>query len=173
MGGSEAWEKLAQYGLPFLPEGIISIAFGLAAAVVEGVGGLFLIFGFYHRMTCLAHAGTMAVAFCTKLDGVTGIGDFAKAAGWPLELLIVFIALFLMGAGRLRVGKRIKPKQGRVASPRQPFAHELSKPRHKIPIYNLADERCSRRKLPTYTLRPLNNSHFSTYPLPLAIWHTT
>ncbi|HAV12405.1 MAG TPA: DoxX family protein [Opitutae bacterium] len=105
MGGPTAWEKLAQFGLPFLPEGILAMIFGLSAAIAEGVGGLFLILGLYHRITCLALAATMAVALSTKLGGVTGFADFAKTAGWPLELLIVFIALFFMGAGRLKIGK--------------------------------------------------------------------
>jgi len=68
-------------------------------------GGLLLILGCYHRIACAALAGTMAVAFSTKLGAVTGYANFAKEAGWPLELLIVFIALFFAGPGRLRVGK--------------------------------------------------------------------
>jgi putative oxidoreductase len=106
IGGVERWEGLAQFGLPFLPEGIISIAFGLAAAIAEFGGGLLLILGVYHRIACTALAGTMAVAFSTKLGAVTGIGDFAKEAGWPFELLIVFVALFFAGPGRFRVGKQ-------------------------------------------------------------------
>ncbi len=104
LGGVEGWERIAQHGLPFLPEGIISIAFGLAATVAEVGGGLLLILGYYHRIACLALAATMAVAFSTKIGAVTGLGDFAKVAGWPLELLVVFVALFFAGPGRFRVG---------------------------------------------------------------------
>lgn len=106
MGGPAGWEGLAQHGLPFLPSGIISIAFGLAAGIAETLGGLLLVLGYYQRIACLALASTMAVAFATKLGDATSFGDFAKTAGWPLELLIVFIALFLMGAGRFRVGNK-------------------------------------------------------------------
>jgi len=104
IGGVERWEGLAQYGLPFLPEGIVSIAFGLAAALAEFGGGLLLILGLYHRITCTTLAVTMAVAFSTKLSAVSGLGNFAKEAGWPLELLIVFVALLITGPGRYRVG---------------------------------------------------------------------
>ena len=104
IGGVDRWEGLAQYGLPFLPEGIISIAFGLAAAVAEFGGGILLVLGLYHRITCSALAITMAVAFSTKLSAVSGIGNFAKEAGWPLELLIVFVALLFTGPGRYRIG---------------------------------------------------------------------
>lgn len=105
MGGPERWEGVAQFGLPFLPEGIISIIFGFAAMATELGGGLLLALGKFHRIVCVALAGVMLVAFTTKIGDVTGIGDFAKAAGWPLELMIVFVALFFIGPGRYTVGK--------------------------------------------------------------------
>lgn len=104
VGGAEKWEGLAQYGLPFLPEGIICIAFGLAAALSEFFGGLLLILGGYHRIACGSLAITMAVAFNAKLGAVSGVSSFAKDAGWPLELLIVSIALFFAGPGRFKLG---------------------------------------------------------------------
>lgn len=103
MGGPATWEGVAQNGLPFLPAGIISIAFSLAAAIAEFGGGLFLIVGRYHRIACAALAATMSVAFSTKLGDTTGIMDFAYKAGWPLEMLIVFVALFFTGPGRHRI----------------------------------------------------------------------
>jgi len=38
MGGPAGWEGLAQHGLPFLPEGFISIAFGFVALFFTGPG---------------------------------------------------------------------------------------------------------------------------------------
>ncbi len=105
LGGPERWEVLAQFGLPFLPEGIISIAFGFAAMAAELVGGLLLALGKYHRIACLGLAATMAVAFSTKVGDISGISNFAQAAGWPLELLIVFVALLFTGPGKYTVGK--------------------------------------------------------------------
>ena len=102
-GGPATWEGLAQSGLSFLPVGIVSIAFGLAATIAEFGGGLFLIVGRYHRIACAALAATMAVAFTTKLGDITSIMDFAYRAGWPLELFIVFVALFFTGPGRHRI----------------------------------------------------------------------
>jgi len=104
LGGPSGWEGLALKGLPFLPEGFIAIVFGLAAALAEFGGGILLALGFAHRIACIALAGTMFVAFTTKLGEVTGWMNFAYAAGWPLELLIVFAALFFTGPGRYRVG---------------------------------------------------------------------
>lgn len=104
-GGPTGWEGLAQFGLPFLPTGIISMTFGFAAAISETIGGVLLILGFYQRIACIALAGTMAVAFSTKIGAVTSFADFAKTAGWPLELIIVFVALFISGPGKYKVGK--------------------------------------------------------------------
>lgn len=105
LGGPATWEGLAQSGLPFLPAGIIAMAFGFAAMASELVGGLLLAMGRCHRLACLALAATMAVALSTKLGAVTSITDFAKVAGWPLELLIVLIGLLMTGPGRYTVGK--------------------------------------------------------------------
>ncbi|MFO8026833.1 MAG: hypothetical protein R6U56_04140, partial [Opitutales bacterium] len=85
---------------------IIAIAFGFAAMATELGGGSLLALGKFHRIVCAALAAVMLVAFSTKIGDVTGIGDFAKAAGWPLELLIVFVALFFTGPGRYTVGGR-------------------------------------------------------------------
>lgn len=106
LGGPGAWEGLAQKGLPFLPEGLIAIAFGFAAMAAEVLGGALLALGKYHRIACFGLAATMAVAFSTKIGDVTGLGDFARISGWPLELLIVFVALFFTGPGRYTVGSR-------------------------------------------------------------------
>jgi len=106
MGGPAGWEKLAQFGLPFLPEGFIAIAFGFAAMATELAGGLALALGKFYRIACAALAGVMLVAASTKISKVTGIGDFAQTAGWPIELLIVFVALFFIGPGKYVVGKK-------------------------------------------------------------------
>jgi len=105
LGGPSGWESLGQGGLPFLPGGFVAIAFGLAAALAEFGGGLLLALGYAHRIACAALAATMFVAFTTKLGEVTGFMDFARVAGWPFELLIVFTALFFTGPGRYRIGK--------------------------------------------------------------------
>lgn len=100
VGGPERWGGLGSGGLPFLPEGILPIIFGLAAAIAELGGGLLLAIGLFHRIACAGLAITMFVAFTTKLGDISGVMNFAYAAGWPLELLIVFIALLFTGPGR-------------------------------------------------------------------------
>lgn len=105
MGGPEGWEGLAQYGLPFLPTGIVSVIFGFFAVAAEFGGGILLILGFYHRIACLALIATMAVAMTTHFGEVTGIDNFAKTLGWTIELIIVFTAMLFTGPGRFAVHK--------------------------------------------------------------------
>ena len=107
MGGPEGWEGLAQYGLPLLPEGLISIIFGLFAVIAELGGGVLLVLGMYTRIACLALIATMAVAMTTHLGEVTGIGNFAKTLGWTIELIVVFTALLFTGPGRFAVHKSL------------------------------------------------------------------
>ena len=105
MGGPEGWEGLAQYGLPFLPTGIVSIIFGLLAVAAEFGGGILLVIGYWHRLACLALIATMAVAMTTHFGEVTGIDNFAKTLGWTIELIVVFTALLFTGPGRFALQK--------------------------------------------------------------------
>lgn len=107
LGGPKLWEGLAQKGLPMLPDGFLSIVFGLSAALAEAGGGLLLILGLYYRLGCAALAVTMIVAASTKIGDVSNLYDFAKVAGWPVELAVVMIGLFLIGPGSIGFGKRI------------------------------------------------------------------
>lgn len=105
LGGPEAWQGLGQYGLPFLPEGILPTIFGFLAMAAELGGGICLILGVFHRIACAGLAVTMLVAFSTKIGAVSSLEAFGKEAGWPLELMIVFIALFIAGPGRFALRK--------------------------------------------------------------------
>jgi len=80
------------------------MVFGLFAALAEAGGGLLLLLGLWNRIACVALAGTMAVAFGVHLPEVSGWTDFAKTAGWPLELMIVLVGLYFAGPGRYRIG---------------------------------------------------------------------
>lgn len=105
-GGPKIWEALGQSGFPFLGDGFPAIACGFLAMLAELGGGILLILGLYFRLACAGLAITMIVAACTKLDKVSDIYDFAKAVGHPVELAIVFIGLFIVGAGSIGFGKR-------------------------------------------------------------------
>jgi len=103
-GGPETWESIGKMGMPFLEDGFLPTAMGFLAGLTEAGGGLLLVLGLFFPYACLALVGVMAVAFSTKLGEFSGIMDFAYKAGWPLELLIVFAALFFTGPGKIALG---------------------------------------------------------------------
>lgn len=72
-------------------------AFGLAAALAEAGGGALLMLGLLTRLACIPLAVTMAVAASRHL--VDGDGFF-KGASHAIESGVVFVALFILGAGR-------------------------------------------------------------------------
>ena len=106
LGGPSGWESLGSYGMPFLPEGLLPTAFGFLAMAAELGGGVLLALGALHRLACVGLFATMVVAFSTKLGDISGVDNFAQAAGWPLELAIVFLALFFTGPGRYALGSK-------------------------------------------------------------------
>jgi len=93
MGGPETWEQLGMamgnLGITFAP-----VFWGFMAAITEFVGGIFLMLGFFHRLTALLLTITMFVATVMHISA----GDpFMPAVANPIKMGIVFIGLFLMG----------------------------------------------------------------------------
>jgi len=94
-GGPEVWTKLggamSNFGISFMPE-----IWGLAAALAELLGGVLLAVGFAMRPACIALAGTMFVAMMFHISAGDPFKDWSHAA----ELLIVFVSLLFIGAGK-------------------------------------------------------------------------
>jgi putative oxidoreductase len=106
-GGVTLWRGLGGafnrlIGLSFAPE-----FWGVAATISEFGGGLCLIAGVFFRPACAAMLFTMAVAVGATIRG----GEGFAGASHPLELVIVLLALFLTGPGKLTVGIFFKPKR--------------------------------------------------------------
>lgn len=99
-GGPERWEAvgsaMANLGLDFL-----SMYWGLAAALAELIGGLFIALGLLFRPTALVLAFIMLVAalFQFAAGGLFG-------AAHPIEIGVVFLGLALLGPGKYSVDKR-------------------------------------------------------------------
>lgn len=107
MGGSATWEavggNMANLGLDFWPG-----FWGLMAALSESVGSICLALGVFFRPAAALLAFTMLVATARHLS----LPADASNAGWSgashaLELLSVYLGLFLTGPGRFTIlGKR-------------------------------------------------------------------
>ncbi|MEO8666015.1 MAG: DoxX family protein [Ignavibacteria bacterium] len=97
-GGPERWvglgSSMSALGINFLPG-----FWGFMSAFTEFVVPLFIIFGFLFRPAALLLTINMAVALSTHFIKLDPWGKIA----YPLELVILFFALFLIGPGRYSI----------------------------------------------------------------------
>lgn len=104
-GGIEAWEKVGSavlaLGFPmFTP---LLIFMGLAAALSEFIGGLFLILGLFFRPACLFLLITMVVAASMHMVN----GDLFQVYSHALEAAILFLSLVVIGPGEFALDGRV------------------------------------------------------------------
>ena len=104
-GGVEAWTMVGSTMSNF---GIDSghAFWGFIGAFSETVGGILFALGLLFRPAALLLTGTMVVALITHLAA----GDDFMAYGHALDLLIVFAASVLIGAGRYSIDNKVFPK---------------------------------------------------------------
>lgn len=98
MGGPALWEKLGgsmgNLGIDFAP-----IFWGFMAAAAEFGGGLLLIVGLFTRTSSAFLAFTMLVAAANHLSAMDPWGRVFH----PIEMMVVFIALIFLGAGKYSI----------------------------------------------------------------------
>ncbi|NRB21724.1 DoxX family protein [Candidatus Dependentiae bacterium] len=103
MGGPQMWQGLggamANLGITFAPT-----FWGFMAACSEFFGGLCLIFGFLTRPAAFLLGCVMFTAVVMHASK----GDPWSTMAHPLSLLVVFIALFVAGAGNYSVDRRLR-----------------------------------------------------------------
>jgi putative oxidoreductase len=104
-GGVETWtmvgSTMSNFGIDFAPA-----FWGFLGAFGESVGGLLFALGLFFRPAALLLTGTMAVALGTHLSA----GDNFMIFGHALDLLIVFTASILIGAGKYSIDAKLFPK---------------------------------------------------------------
>ena len=105
MGGVETWtyigSSMSIFGIDFAPA-----FWGFMAATAESVGGILFALGLFFRPAALMLTGTMVVALATHLAA----GDDFMVFGHALDLLIIFAASILIGAGKYSVDAKILPR---------------------------------------------------------------
>lgn len=105
-GGPELWTKLggamANFGITFAPT-----FWGFMAAFSEFGGGIFLVLGLFTRYTSAFMAFTMAVAMAQHLIK----HDPWNRVIYPFEMLVVFILLIFIGAGKYSLDSLIFKKK--------------------------------------------------------------
>lgn len=102
-GGPETWTKLGgameTFGVTFAP-----MAWGLAAALSEAVGGALLALGLATRPAAAAMAFTMLVAVANHVADGGAFRSWSHAA----EVGVVFLALILLGPGKYSLDARLR-----------------------------------------------------------------
>ena len=100
LGGPEKWTSLGgsmkNFGITFYPE-----IWGFMAAASEGIGGLFLVLGFFFRPSAFLLMCTMIVAASSHLYK----GQEFMKSSHAIELGFVFLGLFILGPGKYSVDK--------------------------------------------------------------------
>ena len=111
LGGPERWEQvggaMAVLGITAFP-----VAWGLAAACAEFLGGIGVLLGLWTRWACGFLTFTMAVAATMHLTR----GDGWGVASHAIEVGTVFLSLTLIGPGAYSVD-RLLQKQSIDRSP--------------------------------------------------------
>jgi putative oxidoreductase len=101
-GGTGAWikygESMKYLGITFLPE-----FWGFMSAFVEFFGGVVLVTGLFFRPGMILLSINMIVAFLS-VYGRTGA---ITQSTYPLEILVVMIALFFTGPGKYSLDERL------------------------------------------------------------------
>ena len=99
-GGPEVWAKIGVnmkiIGITFLP-----VFWGFMAAFAEAVGSLLIMIGILFRPAAAILIFTMVIAVMTHMNISSWVfrPDW-KAASHAIELLVIYIGLFLTGPGR-------------------------------------------------------------------------
>lgn len=95
---TEIGQKMSVIGISFAP-----LFWGFCIALVETLGGLFLILGFFFRPAAFLlflHLAIQAYYFHTTK------ANFLNVTAYPLELAIVFLGLLFIGPGKISVDKQ-------------------------------------------------------------------
>lgn len=102
LGGPSTWTKVGAMALAPLGIHFIPVFWGFVAAMVEALGGLLLILGFFFRPACIFLAIQMAIALTMHLSHHDAFVTWSHAA----EDGIVFLSLILIGPGRHSIDGR-------------------------------------------------------------------
>ncbi len=105
MGGMETWTwlggSMSSVGISFAPA-----FWGFLAAFTESVGGILFALGLVHRPITFMLIGMMGMAMMSHISQGDGFMQYSHA----LELMIVFIAMFIAGPGKYSLDKKFIPK---------------------------------------------------------------
>lgn len=107
-GGPEMWAEVGTatqaVGINFSP-----VFFGFMAGITELFGGLFLMLGLFFKPALGMLTAVMIVATANHISS----GDSFALTSHSIEMTVVFISLFFIGAGKYSLDQKIKKRNRR------------------------------------------------------------
>jgi len=104
MGGSPAWQGLGTM-LSFINIGVPPSILGFTILLIEALGALSLLFGYFFRIACIV----LCILFGMYFFNYFSIG-YQTLMLWSIGIASVFLGLFFIGPGRYAFTVKLEKK---------------------------------------------------------------
>ena len=104
IGGGHAWQGLGTM-LGFINVGVPSTILGLTILLIEALGAVSLLFGYFFRITCIV----LCILFGLYFFSYFSIG-YQTLMLWSIGIATVFSGLFFIGPGRYALTLKLEKK---------------------------------------------------------------
>lgn len=102
--GSHSWHGVGTT-LGFINVGVPAAILGLSMLLLEALGAVSLMFGYFFRITCIV----LFIIFCLYFFNYFSIG-YQTLMLWSAGLAAVFFGLIYMGPGRYSIAVKLEKK---------------------------------------------------------------
>jgi len=104
LGGSHAWQGLGTM-LGFINVGVPPSVLGLTILLIEALGAVSLLFGYFFRIACIV----LCILFGLYSFNYFSIG-YQTLMLWSIGITAVFMGLFSLGPGRYALTVKLEKK---------------------------------------------------------------
>jgi putative oxidoreductase len=104
IGGSHAWQGLGTM-LGFINVGVPPSVLGLTVLLIEALGAVSLLFGYFFRIACMV----LCILFGLYSFNYFSIG-YQTLLLWSIGIAAIFMGLFFIGPGRYALTVRLEQK---------------------------------------------------------------
>jgi uncharacterized membrane protein YphA (DoxX/SURF4 family) len=104
IGGGHAWQGVGTM-LAFINAGFPPTLLGIAILLIEALGAVSLLFGYFFRITCIV----LGILFGLYFFNYFSIG-YQTLMLWSVGIAAVFMGLFFIGPGRYALTLKLERK---------------------------------------------------------------
>ncbi len=104
IGGASAWQGMGTM-LSFINVGLPPTVLGIAILLVEALGAVSLIFGYFFRIACIILFGLFGLYFFNYFSI-----SYKTLMLWSIGIAAVFLGLIFVGPGRYALALRLEKK---------------------------------------------------------------